>query len=61
MEGVEVHNIQLHTFLTLALDSAMWYASWPSHFALSTDWIRACGCSDTLKIGKYFYLPEIYR
>jgi hypothetical protein len=52
--GVEIHNIKLHTFLILALDSDKWYASWHSYFALSMDWIGAWaslrGCFDALKM-----------
>ena len=36
---VEVLHTQLHMVLTLALDGGKWFASWPSCFTLSTDWM----------------------
>ena len=37
--GVEVQDTQLHMFFSLVLDRGKWFASRPSRFTLSMDWI----------------------
>jgi hypothetical protein len=61
IEGMEVQHIQLHTFLTQALERYKWFASWPRCSTLTTDWTGGWddlrSCLDVLKMRKKISLP----